>query len=56
MPHCTVALTKEDSEEAFFDAADFVLHEFKKIQGIFQSVGLVKVTFPVEELYTVELM
>lgn len=56
MPHCTVALTKEDPERAFFDAADYVLHEFKKIQGTFQSVGLVKVLFPVEELCTVELV
>ena len=56
MPHCTVALTKEDQERAFFDAADYVLHAFKKIQGIFQSVGLVKVSFPVEELCTVELV
>lgn len=56
MPHCTVALTKEDPERAFLDAADYVLHEFKKIQGTFQSVGLVKVSFPVEELCTVELV
>lgn len=56
MSHCTVALTKEDPERAFFDAADYVLHEFRKIQGTFQSVGLVKVSFPVEELCTVELV
>nr|WP_308629148.1 2'-5' RNA ligase family protein [uncultured Eisenbergiella sp.] len=56
VPHCTVALTGEDPEEAFFDAADLVLHEFEKLQGTFTSLGLVKVTFPVEELYTVELL
>lgn len=38
VPHCTVALTKEDSEEAFFDAADFILHEFKKDTG-YISIG-----------------
>lgn len=56
VPHCTIALTKEDPEEAFFDAADLVLHEFKKIRGTFEALGLVKVTFPVEELYRVELV
>lgn len=55
VPHCTVAMTKDEPEKAFFDASDFVLHKFKKIQGMFKSIGLVKVTFPVEELYTVEL-
>lgn len=55
VPHCTVALTREDPEKAFFDAADLILHEFRKIQGTFQSVGLVKITSPVEELYTVKL-
>lgn len=48
-------MTKDEPEKAFFDASDFVLHKFKKIQGMFKSIGLVKVTFPVEELYTVEL-
>ena len=53
-PHCTVALTKEDGSEAFYQASDLVLHEFEKLSGEFVSVGLVKVTFPVEELYTAE--
>lgn len=55
VPHCTVSLTVEDPERAFFEAADLVLHEFKRMQGTFKSVGLVKITFPVKELYTVEL-
>lgn len=50
VPHCTVALTKDDEENAFFEASNLVLHEFKKIQGLYVSVGLVKITFPVEEL------
>ena len=36
VPHCTV----------------LVLHEFKKLEGVYTSVGLVKITFPVEELKT----
>lgn len=54
-PHCTVALTKDDAGNAFFEASDLVLHEFQKLSGTFVSIGLVKITFPVEELYTVEL-
>ncbi|MDE7322493.1 MAG: 2'-5' RNA ligase family protein [Lachnospiraceae bacterium] len=55
VPHCTIALTGEDAEEAFFQASDLILHAFKKMSGQFTSVGLVKITFPVEELYTVAL-
>ena len=49
-PHCTVALTSEDGENAFCQASDLILHEFTKIGGCYVSVGLVKITFPVEEL------
>lgn len=55
VPHCTVALTSEDEREAFFQASDLVLHEFRKMCGKFVSIGLVKITFPVEEIYTVAL-
>lgn len=55
VPHCAVALTNEDPEAAFFEASDLVLHEFKKLYGQFVSVGLVKITFPVQELYTAAL-
>ena len=55
MPHCTVALTREDSEEVFYKASDLILHKFQKLIGEFVSVGLVKISFPVEEIYTVEL-
>lgn len=55
VPHCTIALTGEDENEAFFQASDLILHEFKKMSGEFISIGLVKITFPVEEVYTVEL-
>lgn len=55
VPHCTLALTKEDDEEVFYKASDLILHEFRKISGKFVSVGLVKISFPVEEIYTIEL-
>ncbi|MCM1193636.1 MAG: 2'-5' RNA ligase family protein [Butyrivibrio sp.] len=54
-PHCTIALTNEDTDEAFFKASDLLLHEFKKMSGKFVSIGLVKVTFPVEEIFTINL-
>ena len=54
-PHCTLALTKEDAEDVFYKASDLILHEFEKMSGKFVSIGLVKITFPVEEIFTVEL-
>ena len=53
--HCTISLTGEYNEEAFFQASDLVLREFRKISGKFVEIGLVKITVPVEELYTVDL-
>ena len=55
VPHCTLALTKEDPDEAFYKASDLILHKFKKISGEFVSIGLVKISFPVEEIYIVDL-
>lgn len=55
VPHCTIALTKEDEREAFFKASDIVLRNFEKISGKFVSIGLVKITFPVEEIFNIEL-
>jgi len=55
VPHCTIALTREDEDDAFYKASDLILHEFEKMSGEFVSIGLVKITFPVEERYTVEL-
>lgn len=55
MPHCTLALTKEDAEDVFYKASDLLLHEFKKMSRKFVSIGLVKITFPVEEIFAVEL-
>lgn len=55
VPHCTIALTRDDEEDAFFRASDLLLHNFEKICGEFTSVGLVKITLPVEEIFTVDL-
>lgn len=32
-----------------------ILHEFRKMSGKIVSIGLVKISFPVEEIYTAEL-
>lgn len=55
VPHCTIALTKEDDDSVFYKASELILHEFEKLCGEFVSIGLVKITFPVEEIYTIEL-
>lgn len=55
VPHCTIALTGEDDNEAFFKASDLLLREFKKMKGEFIAIGLVKITFPVEEIFTIDL-
>ncbi len=55
VPHCTIALTSEDDNEAFFKASDLLLREFKKMSGEFTAIGLVKITFPVEEIFTIDL-
>ena len=55
MPYCTLALTKEDDEDIFFKASDLILREFEKISWKFVSIVLVKITFPVDEIFTVEL-
>lgn len=55
VPHCTIALTKEDEDDVFYKVSDLILHEFEKIQGEFAAVGLGKITFPVEEIFTADL-
>ena len=55
MPHCTLALTREDEDSVFYKASDLLLHEFRKISGEFVAIGLVKITFPVKEICTIEL-
>lgn len=45
----------EDDEKSYYKACDLVLREFEKINGRFVSIGLSKISFPVEEIFTVEL-
>ena len=52
VPHCTIALNSEDEDEIFYKTSEFVLREFEKIGGKYVSIGLVKITFPVEEIAT----
>jgi len=54
-PHCTLALTKEDGEDAFLKASELVLREFRKTAGEFTAIGLVKISFPVQEIACFEL-
>lgn len=54
-PHCTLALTGEDGKEAFYRASGLILREFRKMQGAIVSAGLVRISFPVEEIYTADL-
>ena len=53
VPHCTVALNGEDEEDAFYKTSELILREFKKTEGKYVSLGLVKITFPVEEIATI---
>lgn len=53
VPHCAIALTGDDGGDAFYQASNLLLHEFEKISGEFVEIGLVKITFPVEEVFTV---
>lgn len=55
VPHCTLALTKDDEEHVFYQASDLILHEFRKMCGEFTAIGLVKITFPVKEIFTTDL-
>ncbi len=55
VPHCGIALMSEDAEENYYKACDLVLREFQKTSGEFLSVGLVKVSFPVQEICTFDL-
>ena len=55
VPHCGIALMKEDPEEAYYKACDLVLREFEKVNGKFAAIGLVRISFPVKEIFVMEL-
>ena len=54
-PHCTLALMSEDEDSAFYQASELILREFRKLSGQFVAIGLVKITFPVQEIDTITL-
>ena len=54
VPHCGIALMKDDADESYYRACDLVLREFEKINGTFTAIGLVKISFPVEEIFVVD--
>ena len=53
VPHCTIALNGEDEEDVFYRTSELVLREFEKMEGKYVALGLVKITFPVEEIAAV---
>lgn len=53
--HCTLALIKDDEDAVFYKASELILREFEKMSGSFVSIGLVKISFPVEEIFTAVL-
>ena len=55
VPHSTVAMMKGESGEAFVKACNLVVREFEKINGVFESIGLVRITPYAEEIFTFEL-
>ena len=55
-PHCTLALTKDDAEDVFYLVSCLMLREFRKLSGRFVAVGLVKITFPVQEIVAFDLL
>lgn len=55
VPHCGIALMNEDPEENYYKACDLVLREFQKLNGQFAAIGLVKISFPVQEIFVAEL-
>lgn len=55
VPHCIVALTGGDGNDACFRAAGLVMCGFEKLSGEFAAIGLVRITFPVEEVFTAAL-
>lgn len=52
VPHCTISLNQDDAATAFLEASNLVLQEFEKLAGVYESVGLVKISFPVQEIET----
>ena len=47
------SLCGEDEEDVFYRTSELVLREFEKMEGKYVALGLVKITFPVEEIAAV---
>lgn len=56
VPHCTIALNSEDEDDVFYKTSELILREFRKLEGKYTALGLVKITFPVEEIATIPLI
>lgn len=54
VPHCTLAMMRSESDDAFYRACELVLREFEKVNGVFTSIGLVKITPYAEEVFVTE--
>ena len=55
VPHCTLAMMRNDGDESFYKACDLILREFEKVNGNFESIGLVKITPYTEEIFVAAL-
>ena len=53
--HCTVAMLSEATNDEFYEACNLILREFTKTYGKFNRIGLVRLTHPVQEMYTLQL-
>lgn len=56
VPHSTLAMMRGEDDEAFYKACELVLREFEKVNGVFASIGLVKITPYAEEVFVTEFM
>lgn len=55
VPHCTLALTRDDPDGAFDRACLTILHGFEKLSGQFTAIGLGEVTKPARDIRTIPL-
>ena len=53
VPHCSVVMSGEDEDEVFYKSSELILREFRKMEGTYAEIGLIKVTMPVEEIATI---
>ena len=56
VPHSTLAMMGGESDDAFYKACDLMIREFEKVNGVFESIGLVKITPYAEEIFVIDLI